>query len=122
MGKHIEGTSWDSIHIANCTIEFVNGEYKLAYQVMSTVFVNFDAKMPEVGKMSLSGTCSKKSQDKNLKVRCKTEEELHGHHIKHIGTMVEDNEQSLRDQVTSNYITKQIMIINAAREMDENKN
>lgn len=53
--KHIEGTSWDSIHVVN--VEVANN--KLNIEVTSTVFVTFDCNYKTLGKMSLAGSCAK---------------------------------------------------------------
>ena len=53
--KHIEGTCWDSIHVANVEVK----DNKLHLELVSTVFVTFDSNMKDLGKMSLAGSCAK---------------------------------------------------------------
>ena len=107
---NIKYGNWDGIHVVTCTI----ADNKCNYRVCSTVMITQESTYDAIGKMSIAGSCAKTTEQS---VACNAEFNSNPDlfHIKNIGRIIEKNEQSLRQEVTSTYIDKQREIIDSER-------
>ena len=88
--KHIEETSWDSVHVVNCAISPDN---KATYTLTSTVFITMDANIQALGKMSLAGSCANQRVKKDVPLNAQNPNSTH---IQQIGMMIEAIEDVMR--------------------------
>ena len=107
---------WDAIHVVTCSIK--GSAAKADYRVISTIMVTVDASNEQtVGKMTLAGTCARTSEESvtlpsNFGSKAEDDNKFH---VRVIGQMIEQNESTLRSEITSTFVMKQMQITNSGR-------
>ena len=107
--------TWDAIHIVVCKLKDAG---KAAYTVISTAMVSLEVQTQSIGKMVLTGSTSKNAKEMvNIpeKLGQAGELDFETFHISNIGTLIEQNEDKLRSEVSQLYINKQRQITNTGR-------
>jgi capping protein (actin filament) muscle Z-line, beta len=113
--KDIKTGCWDAVHVVTCNLKKAP---TVQYRVISTVMITIDAATPTVGSFTISGSCSK-TTDETVNLPSAGKIDLDHFHIRTIGKIIENNEGLLRNDVVENYINKQRQITNTARLMEE---
>ena len=94
---------------------------KVSYRVISTVMVTVDAESEKIGQMDIAGSSAKSiAETHTLPKDFGTKDcDPDIYHLSRIGTMIEKNEDTLRNNVQESYITKQRQITNTGRLLEE---
>jgi len=113
--QSVKHGNWDAIHIVNCSL---NSETKKAtYKLTSTIMVTMDSQYEDIGSLNLAGSCAKNAE-KTVAYPSDFSTNSDMFHLKIMGRMVEENENTLRNDISDTYINKQRQIINTGRLVD----
>jgi len=114
-GQPMRG-AWDSIHV----VEVKENKDRAKYKLTSTVMLTIDTSTDQTGSVSLAGSLTKQSEKDGLV-------SVENTHIVHIGKMIEDSENKMREALDSIYFAKTREISDTLRnvinqsEMDRRK-
>lgn len=115
--KQIKYGCWDAIHVVTCNLKFAP---KADYRVISTVMISLEAATEQIGDFNMAGSCAKTREESlSLPADFGTKVDADAFHLATVGRMIETNEDQLRNEVTENYVTKQRMITNSGRQLEE---
>lgn len=101
--QQIKHGNWDAIHIFNCSLN--EGTRKATYKLTSTVMVTMDSQYDDLGNLNMAGCCAKNAE-KSVPMPMDYAAKSDVFHLRNMGRMIEENENSLRESISSNYIDK----------------
>ena len=96
--KDVKQGNWDAIHVVSCNMA---EQGKASYRVISTVMVTVDAESEKIGQMDIAGSSAKSiAETHTLPKDFGTKDcDPDIYHLSRIGTMIEKNEDTLRNNV-----------------------
>mmetsp|Transcript_5510 Transcript_5510/g.11327 ORF Transcript_5510/g.11327 Transcript_5510/m.11327 type:complete len:282 (-) Transcript_5510:277-1122(-) len=109
--RKVSEGSWDSIHVVDVVPHAgaSQGKGTYEYQLTTTVMLAMVTSKGEAGKVTLSGSLTRQAKPRTVKI--KTEDE----HVTTIGSMIEEMEIDIRNQMDGLYIQKTREVVNSIR-------
>lgn len=110
-GRFVKEGSWDSIHVVEVSEDPKNkSEFK--YKVTTTVMVSMTVESAELGSCNLSGSLIRGKSTKGV-----VDEKSGKTHIFHMGTLIENMENTLRETVEGIYLGKTNAVVDAIHKL-----
>ncbi len=109
--RRVNQGSWDSIHVvevipsAGATLNKGTFQYRLT----TTVMLSMTTEKGEAGSVNLSGSLTRQAKDKEFTIKSEDE------HVINLGSMIEEMEIDVRNQMDSLYIQKTREVVNSIR-------
>mmetsp|Transcript_23551 Transcript_23551/g.37511 ORF Transcript_23551/g.37511 Transcript_23551/m.37511 type:complete len:280 (+) Transcript_23551:112-951(+) len=105
--RRVNQGSWDSIHIVD--VGRKKGSDKYTYRLTTTVMLSMTTEKGQAGAVNLSGSLTRQGKEKTVKVASEDE------HVITIGSMIEEMEIDVRNQMDGLYIQKTREVVNSIR-------
>ena len=104
--------SWDSINVFKCSIDAANK--KASYELTTTVLLWLKQNKMDLGIMDLSGSLTRQNLLDKKDVKFTKLDD----HIKHIGQLIENTENGMRNSLSEIYFSKTLTGINTCRSIE----